>query len=242
MNKLYAFLLLCAIVVNPACKKGTTQGPVKTTKTYLLSTVIRHYNTGDETESFIYDDKNRVATRVLVNTTYKYFYDSSDRLTRIEISVIPRGLVVSYDYKYEGTTITETHTSADGSASGGYVFDTSNGKITKIHFIDKSFILYTFDSRGNIIRYQQGTKPGDMFDIGNLTYDEKKAPLSMAKGSNYQIAMSGFDPYYGLVNNILSDAFHTYTYQYNEDGFPVSGTRKRGGEPDVKFELHYLIK
>jgi hypothetical protein len=243
VNKTYTILLLIALITNQSCKKDN---PAKTDsgspKIYLLSKIIKHYSNSDETESFTYDDKDRMITRVLGNFTYKYFYDNNDRLNKIELDVLPQGLLLTYTYKYDINLITETRTPASGGDPQVYSFDIDNGNVVRIHLYGDTFIQYIFDSKGNIVKYQNVLKNGQIIPESSFTYDNKKSPFSMVKGYNRHFTMNGFDPYYSLVNNMLNYGYYTITYKYNDDGFPISGARTNNGVTDLNLEYKYIVK
>jgi len=243
MNKIITlFLLLLLAVSFQSCKKESSVKESEPDKTYLVTKITKHYDTGDDQQTFEYDSQGRITKNIYSNITYIYSYDSESRLAKNEIYTY-RGLLVTYNYTYANNKMTETRVSPEnGIDPQVFTYEINNGNIVKAILLDGSAITYNFDGKGNVTQYQYVFKNGDSIDEGSLTYDDKKSPFAMVKGYNKHYLMSNYDPEYSIANNILSNHYYKFTFKYNDAGFPVSAIRSGGGNPDLKIDYEYIVK
>jgi len=164
-----------------------------------------------------------------VNQYDQYVYDKNGRLSKLERWAYNASKMIfemssSDSYEYEGSVLRRTNE------------HDLTGKITDYH-------IFTYDSRGNRINTKSYS-----------CIDPSKPELSSERTFKYDNYKNPFDSrYFGgldtnannLVEENISFSYNgtkrsskiTYSYQYNENGYPVKVSKKEV-DPDYKTEYN----
>ncbi|WP_147321939.1 class I SAM-dependent methyltransferase [Mucilaginibacter conchicola] len=245
-------LLWIALCLN-ACKKDSTPAePAQ--KTYLLKSITVD---GHVDESFEYDSKGLIKTWSLDNFEYSFTYDAEDRLKEVKLYELSKSASTCkwvYSYSSNKILLTKYYDYQDTHSVSKQTFELTGNKITKAFFDEDAsyYYSYKYDNAWNIILTKSVDEKNHSSTEDKITYDDKKGAFSMMKGYNIFFFLGSLAPKAGYTNNIIEKAVvgqevyeHT-TYQYNADGFPISGTTNYrdfdGSHYDVKFTYDYIIK
>ncbi|HTD97757.1 MAG TPA: hypothetical protein VK668_00645 [Mucilaginibacter sp.] len=247
------FLLFFVLTAAAGCKKEQKKPtPPPANDKLLLTSIIDVNATSPDTihiEKFTYDENFRRIKETSVNagsednTILNYTYDSSGNLTSINYGSTPDGL--SYTYKND-VPFTQFDRVAPGSLNN---YTVSNGKVTAVAYNGSSGTMegITYDGN-NIIKVEDVIDPFDSVTI-TFKYGTKKDIFYS----------SGFKWYYGyqypylplLSQNELTEQVitlpdgsilkTTYTYVYNDQGYPTQYTMY-SGDGNVTGKGYYTYK
>ncbi|MGD1839426.1 MAG: hypothetical protein ACFB0B_00795 [Thermonemataceae bacterium] len=191
------------------------------------------------TQTFTYDESGNVVKweldeRGAAAISYStYEYDEQNRLvkemqyegdnpTPVESSTIV--------YESEATILVKNE---EGETSTTYTLNEA-GRITKVDFGSGEYERYEYDENGNITKRFGNTDfpPYEAVEKEYVRYDDKK--------NKYTTLPDNFRLIFAIsVNNVLEeksyfngggenklDGTSTYTYEYNDEGFPTKRTEK----------------
>lgn len=194
--------------------------------TVLRITKIEEFDSDgvlDETITLLYDEQNRVAKITDTNndsstsvTRYNYI---SNMLTSTERDY--NGTTTITDFTYEnGLIILATLNELNFTSTNEYSYNSLNQLISKKQFNQGVFCcedIFTYNSQGNISSQSSDASS----EISFYEYDSKKNPGLLLFDSSYlKIRETG-------NNNIIksysdsSPDIVTYTYEYNDDDYPI---------------------
>ena len=243
------FTLLFLVLIVSSCKKDSTPDSHKT-KTYLLKQITTDNRIS---ETFDYDDKNRMKTWLVPEVfEYRFAYDAQDRLSEVQIydlHTLQVTYVLTYTYVSNKIFITKKYDYQNTHTITKQTYELSDNKIVKKTYDDDPayYWEYKYDSKGNLIsskeinKNSQGQNQETVF-----VYDDKKEPFSMITGTNP--FFFGPDGRSSGLNNLLEsrtigqEPYAHFTFQYNEDDFPISMVADYRDYDDSKFTYEYVIK
>lgn len=191
-------------------------------------------------DNFTYDDQDRIATMHSTNSneSYSYTYNSDNKLATVLIT--SSGTLTFIDkFRYNADSAVVQQYTADGVTPYlKYAFILSNNRVVRYLGENDYVIDYRRDSNGNVTNIT-GHSAGITSSV-DLQYDDKKSPLADVGVNNLFALFMGSDASLGSTNNVIKTSFMTnaYTYQYLDNGLPVSATGP--GNQTIKFE--YYIK
>ena len=228
MKKLLTLLLAVCAITLISCKKDK-DNPVEPKKfTKLVKTVKE----GTRTETFTYDDQQRMIRRETTPSNYKTFeYDGNTIRARsvsgvmtnvaeveIENGVMTnayainrtqRTLAETYKYDAQGYLVSSTPVGGDA-----YLFTWTDGNMTK-ETSGESFRSYTYGSEPSLVNYN--------FTLGALINGfEGKTNANLVKSASYS-----------------RGAMTSFAYELDADGCPIKITANRDGMIAYTTEITY---
>lgn len=251
MNKIAFLLITLFITISfQSCKKDS--GPSQPQqKTYLLKSIIMG---GSATEKFEYDDRSRMKTWTLFDgDQYRFAYDTQDRLAEVQIYEEHRDLVIyvlTYTYEANNVHMTKKYDYQNTHTVLKQTYELSNDRVVKISFDDdgRYYTKLGYDGAGNVISVIDVNEKDHTTSESKFEYDNKKGAFSMLRKGNIYYFLDSFSPRAGFTNNIVKSivpdqsVYFSITYQYNEDGFPISGVTKYRDYNDENFTYEYIVK
>ncbi|MDG1037731.1 MAG: hypothetical protein P8O89_02175 [Polaribacter sp.] len=212
----------------------------------LVSSIL---STDSENSSYIYSDVYTYDGNKLESVTQSdnqstsistyYFVYTNNKVIRIDgytsynASEPTKTEEVNYSYDSQGRLASMVHTDSYETETGTFTYN-ANGSVTfeqsfkenNSSYSSENTISLQFDSKDNLIRYNSwdGTRV--------LEYDNYKSPFKNVVGLNFHILLSGeltTSEIFSLNNNCTSSSFtnskgetfsDTFSYDYNEEGFP----------------------
>ncbi|SFH33883.1 hypothetical protein [Pedobacter insulae] len=221
-------------VLTPGCKKGNNPQP----KTTLLAKSI----TSSQTTTYQYDANNRairadvVFTNPVNNYSGIYTYNNSGQVMEVLYDAAGDDIKNVYSYNGNGQiSKIETYTVSAGLATfnskseGVY---TTPGKIsvyeTPYGGTPYLYVEYFLDAKGNIAKQQSYDQTGAVIvTTENSDFDNKPAPSLSIPKTGFARNVNN----YGTVTVTPpagNPSTSTYTYEYNNDGYPVKRTTNTG--------------
>ncbi|MGJ7033842.1 hypothetical protein [Niabella hirudinis] len=243
------FLTLVAIaaVLMTGCKKDKTQPPSPKT---LLSKFI----TATSVTTYSYDENNR-ATRYTVNHgdpsadyTATYTYNSSGQLADVyfDNSGTTSDFKDSYFYNSNGQlTKIETYRVGDGIATMESKTEadySTPGKVSSYRTPSggerKLVTEFYLNAKGNIIRQLSYSTEGELqATTENADFDDKHVASESLPKTAYVRSVNNYQKV-TVTNPGSTPSIHTYTYEYNSDGYPTKRTTNTG----LIFTYEYIKK
>jgi YD repeat-containing protein len=232
-------LMICLVF---ACKKGE---PLH--KTYLLSQQIiddRADGLPVDTTNFFYDNQNHL-TLVTTNNGQR-FSISYDAAGRVNIAkTINSNGAVTKQFNFFYAPIVGFFVSERGKKDDTAYFS-FNGKqqVTEIRTLHTGYSTFTYDERGNVANLQKYGADGiiDLHDEAFYSYDNKKSYFSQVAPNNYYLMYILYSDASTLINNAITKNADSYTYTYNNEGFPVKAMAKVVGHALTPIYYNYIVK
>jgi uncharacterized protein YxjI len=222
-------LLLCA------CKKGGTDaGPIPTAKLKYLTKLVA-VNTGPgpnsttitttTTTNYTYDEQKRLKTLKSGNNVITYSYNGNNLFSIESVTGQIRNI---YEISYEAGKVKRinrrdfNNITLTDEINYDYVYN--GDKVSEIHF-QVYYVLYTYDSKGNITKIFNHGSPD--FEV-SYTYDDKKSRWINAALRFPMVSEPAGDRL--SPNNVISltnslappNSTSFTTYVYDDEGYPVS--------------------
>jgi len=232
-------LMICLVF---ACKKGE---PLD--KTYLLSQLIVDDSADGnsiDTTFFFYDDRNHL-TLVKTNGTQNFpiTYDEAGRVNTAKTINNNGTTVKEFDFFYTPTVGFIEKALGKKNDTAYFSF---NGKheITEIRTLHGGFSKFEYDERGNVANLQNYAADGttDLQDHIFYSYDNQKSYFSEVAPNNYYLMYILYSDASTLINNVVTKNADTYTYTYNNEGFPVKAMAKVVGHALTPIYYNYIVK
>jgi hypothetical protein len=245
MKKLLIYGFVLMLCLTAGCKKDNKQ------KVYLLQQQII-INTADgtpiDTTTFSYDDKNRMTTIVDGShphrSTFTIEYDSQDRVAVGKKFGDKGALVIQYDFFYLPDSVGYNFHGPIGLSDTSVFTFNDKKQITRIQTRHAGYIIYTYDSRGNVATSDNFRSDGtnDLADHFTYVCDTQRNPFSQTAPNNYFLMYIAFTDASTLINNVEHKNADVYTFTYNADGFPVSANAKVTGRLPATLYYKYIEK
>lgn len=188
---------------------------------------------------FTYDDNNRLVEAAneiygagTATFTFKYFLPDSAKVTFQQVGAFPQVWLLSFNKK--GQLIKNDM---------GY-----NARQSGLNIV--SYTTYDYDTEGNVITYDQ-THYAAIPQIDTYTYDDKKSPFNNVVGLSPLFSLIFNDYEHGYPDTFLHNRIHisfstaatapgdVYTYQYDSEGYPVSGVFNANGVGHLTIQYFY---
>ncbi len=237
MKKIFAMAFI-ALTTLSACTGNDDDS--NNSDTVLVKKITSDAGTDyEETATFTYDG-TKIKRITYDSSNYIKFTYTGDLLTlseSYEDGVLDQKQIFTYneegqliDLKYY--EIDSDDPSTDYFQRTTYVYN-ANGTISTTSYDDEAGTNVTSTGtltvvNGNLVSFNNSNYSG------TYTFDTKNNPFKNIKGY-FAIILAGEE---GGINNILSsnndfDQVTTYTYTYNEDGYPVTETELNNNESSV---------
>jgi hypothetical protein len=254
--KYYFNLFIAFVLLTTACSKKDTTNPnpvPETKKKYL--TRVTTVTTGPaaqgsiqttSTTDYSYDSKKRLIlakTGATATTTYAYYDDGN--LYTVTNSTGNTANRIVYEFTYEGGKLKsytlKVYQNNAITTNRLYDYVYNGDKVSEIHF-DIYYVLYTYDSKGNITKIFNHGDPDYSYIY---EYDDKKSKFinsSFKYPTVGDIAGDRFNPNNrtfrtteGLNQNIKS----TFVYTYDEDGYPTGANESADYTASSTYKYTY---
>jgi hypothetical protein len=211
-----------------SCKKAEKQSPSR--PIYLVKQQIVEFTNypiaQNDTTQYNYDSYNRLTNYGLIykgkyEPEFTYSYDSNGRVAGVIAYNTVTDTVLSRLVLTYGTN-SFTMDSQDPNGQQGHYLYTLNNKQQAVRYDSKNYyVLYTYDTNGNITSYKVYAQPGQptVSEAGIFSYDNNKNPFFALKG-NYAFVFGVFSRPNACINNPIGNL----QYQYNSDGYPTKVT------------------
>jgi hypothetical protein len=240
-TKHYLNLLIAFVLLISACSKKDNSGgnppDPEAKKKYLTRVTV--VTTAPEaggggvttsTTDYTYDSKKRLSTaKNGTNTTTYTYYDDGNLYTLTNSNGNSANRNV-YEFTYAGGKLTsyrlKVYSDNVVTTDRVYNYVYSGDKVSEIHF-DVYYVLYTYDSNGNISKIFNHGDPEYSYVYG---YDNKKnkfinAPLKFPTVGD--IAGDRFNPNNqttSTTEGLNQNPVLTTVYVYDADGYPISAS------------------
>ncbi|MGZ3750666.1 MAG: hypothetical protein ACXVAU_05285 [Mucilaginibacter sp.] len=218
---------------------------------YLLKQVIvddRVEGKALDTTAYTYDDQNRITTITDGAAPHKISfgltYDSQGRVNTAKKFNNSGALVIEFDFYYTPNASGYYFYGVNHSPSDTAVFTfNSNNQVTRIQTKRSGWQLFTYDSRGNVITSDGFGADGsnNLFDNITYSYDTRRNPFSDTTPGNLFFMYVAFTDPSTLINNVVVKDADTYSYTYNNDGFPLKATVNTG-TAIIPIYYNYTLK
>jgi YD repeat-containing protein len=246
-SKHTVWLLAVLIVFVAACKKNDGSGNVSTPVTakpqkYLTRIItvsitpgLNGTSTTTTTNTFYtYDSKKRLTTIKDDDNTITLTYYNDGSLNTINSSSTASKYRYTTQFTYAGEKVKQyvlsVYKSNELKTEVPYIYVYDGDRISEIHW-EEHHQKFTYDSNGNITRIFNSGDP-EYYQV--YTYDTKinkliNSPLKYPTVGN-------FSGEWVSLNNRTSqktegfglDALTTYTYNYDDEGYPTGATHASG--------------
>jgi hypothetical protein len=211
LKKLALLPLFCGLLLTVACKDDNDKKNGTDDKIQLLETIT-------------FDGQLRVT----------YEYDEQNRLTKMFGAGVDNP--ITFTYTSNGITIVQGDKTYEYVISGNKITCASRGETIDLdaqglptRFVRGSdTIIYEFKN-GNVVK-QTNIEGTSWFGVTEYTYDDKKSPFYHCKTSFWFLMWwASFDGIPYGKNNMLTASWgsggsNTFTFTYDENGFPLSYT------------------
>ena len=242
MKKLLLGILGMMTFITYSCKKGE---PLH--KVYLLSELIVDDSADGnpvDTTSFFYDAQNHLT---LVKTNggqhFSITYDGSGRVNTAKTINNHGSTVKEFDFFYAPTVGFYEKATGKTDDTAFFSFNEKH-EVTEIRTLHAGFSKFEYDERGNIANLKNYTADGtsDLQDQVFYAYDNKKSYFSEVAPNNYYLMYILYSDASTLINNPVTRNADTYTYTYNNAGYPVKAVAKVVGHSLTPIYYNYVVK
>ncbi len=238
INYLFLSLVITLLSVSFTSCSDDNDDNTKTTKSLpkLLT-----WSYGGKT-SIEYDSQNRITKYSEADTngygsTIEYFYDTNGKPSKVTITGNWSGDTYTYLHNFtykEGNKVLVTEKrSGENFGTTDTLYINDAGQILKFRPDANNYATsydYEYYSNGNVKSVRE--KRGESRDVEEqfLEYDNNKGIYSAVNVPSWLLMYDGDDIYIGLtINNKLKTKWgdsdpETYTYTYNESGYPTKIT------------------
>ncbi|WP_143520051.1 hypothetical protein [Reichenbachiella sp. 5M10] len=183
------------------------------------------------TTTYLYSDLSGFVTKYTkvaddwgteITSTYELIYDDKNQVTELKFTSGQTEGTTTYGYNEDGQIISGEQTE-NGEAVYSYTYTYSSGILSEILRTDRldddfeSTTVFTVEN-GNVINM---VKSGEEY---TASYDDKENPFKNLYPAAFAAINIGIEDI--NVNNPISGtlADNAITYEYNEDGYPVSAS------------------
>ena len=233
--KLFSFLFSLSVILLSSCDSSSDS---PTSETDIL---VKKQIWDGITYNFEYDGK-KLLKYTSSDGSYNSFTYSGDKIIREDFYGTDKKLFEYHEFsytndflsqikEYTGSTLTRKFTFVKNSdntvtrTSTTYTGTTSRSTIFREYFLNE-----------NKIKEEQRSSSGSIINTSTFTHDDKNCPTKNILGFKY---LNGWYDDNSPNNNILvrtesnsPSSKQTYTYQYNDKGFPISVIHTVGGFTD----------
>jgi hypothetical protein len=182
------------------------------------------------------------------------FYYVNNRVDQIEGYFVNEDIPhVEYSYEYlaDGrvSKISEKNTAAGVNSEAGFSYDPADNTVKVAYtFSNGGSFEYEFFSNGGNILTDKTTKGSQLCSDGEYTYDQHINPFNRLGYVDY--SLTNFSANNKLTEdvNYVACAFpslvpESYTYEYNEHGYPtIVTTLFKSGSPSTKAKKELFYK
>jgi hypothetical protein len=201
-----------------------------------------------DTALYTYDEHNRLKTASdgigPARVTFTMAYDDQGRMTTAKKFSSKGNLIIEFDFFYRGDTTGYYFYGPTHPADMAYFTFNTKHQLTLIQTKHSGSQVYAYDSGGNVSTTQFFNADGSVNISGQASfeYDKQKNPQSQMAPNNYffMYIVMLYNPS-TLVNNMVFKNGDTYTYNYNNAGFPTKATIKTF-HANVYVYYNYIVK
>lgn len=235
-------LMLCMAV---GCKKDSNSNKILLLKNRVTDDRVEGHPL--DTTTYEYDDQNRITAITdgppSLRTSFSITYNSDGSVNIARKYNKSGALIIEFDFYYTpGATGYYFH---GGGNLGDTAIFTFNDKkqLTKIQNGHSGSQLFTYDSRGNVVTSDAFGADGsnNLFDNITYAYDNARNPFSQTAPNNYFFMFVAYTDPSTLINNVQVRDGDTYTYTYNNEGFPIKAIVSTG-TAQIPIYYNYMLK
>jgi hypothetical protein len=253
MKKTLTLLLLSAVILLNACKKGK-QPEKEKEKPVPVKLITKYWGTvnnvggsglSEQNTIFTYDNQNRLINMKNGTTITDYLY-KDDLVVKINV-VIGNGFSMASEISYQDgkpKSSKETLFSAPevikSETVNTYIY--TDGFLTEIQIFSKGILKGTrkYSYQGNnISRYDD-----ERGNVYTYKYDDKKNPYI-----NKYLKYLMLYPDFTSVNNKIEAVFNgnaksaqKFIYTYDDEGYPLTEKSPEGSTPISDLHFDYVVK
>jgi len=225
---------LLLLIATLACKKDPNGSEQH--KILLLHKEIVQTSSGQYTNFYKYDGKNRVIEHVAGQDglTYSYSYDADGRLQQVDQYDYSRSLISTrvYSYPYKDTILVTLTELGQQYPPLKYILNAKQQLIRTVSPGGAGF-TFTYHADGSIARVELLNPVQQVYVRYDYENDDKWHPLSGIPPANYHLMVR--NDFY--VSNFLHNPVRikvqeagftrpdrVFKYEYNKNGYPISAT------------------